>query len=86
MARFALRHLSTLAVLFVPFRWALVGWLAGGLTAFVWGYLLSTVLLSHATFAINSVAHICDLRPFNIRKSLRPRASITPRASLIPVP
>ena len=26
MARFALLHLSVLAVLFVPFRWSLVGW------------------------------------------------------------
>jgi stearoyl-CoA desaturase (delta-9 desaturase) len=33
-------------------------WLAGGFPAFVWGYLLATVLLYHATFAINSVAHL----------------------------
>ena len=33
----------------------------GGLSAFVWGYLLATVVLYHATFAINSVAaHLGD--------------------------
>ena len=39
-------------------------WAVGGFPAFVWGYLLSTVLLYHATFAINSVAHIWGTRPF----------------------
>jgi stearoyl-CoA desaturase (Delta-9 desaturase) len=39
-------------------------WLVGGFSAFAWGYLLSTVLLYHATFAINSVAHIWGTRPF----------------------
>jgi stearoyl-CoA desaturase (delta-9 desaturase) len=39
-------------------------WLAGGFAAFVWGYLLSTVLLYHATFAINSVAHIWGSRRY----------------------
>ena len=37
---------------------------AGGWPAFVWGYLLSTVLLYHATFAINSVAHVWGTRDF----------------------
>jgi stearoyl-CoA desaturase (Delta-9 desaturase) len=36
----------------------------GGLSAFVWGYLLSTVILYHATFAINSVAHVWGTRRF----------------------
>ena len=31
-------------------------WLLGGFAAFVWGYLVATVLLYHATFAINSLA------------------------------
>ena len=30
----------------------------GGLSAFVWGYLLATVLLHRATFAITSVPHV----------------------------
>ena len=32
--------------------------------AFAWGFLLATVALYHATFAINSVAHIWGTRPF----------------------
>jgi stearoyl-CoA desaturase (Delta-9 desaturase) len=39
-------------------------WLAGGFAAFAWGYLLATVLLYHATFAINSVAHVWGTRRF----------------------
>jgi stearoyl-CoA desaturase (Delta-9 desaturase) len=36
----------------------------GGLDAFVWGFLVSTVVLFHATFAINSLAHIWGSRRF----------------------
>ena len=36
----------------------------GGVAAFAWGFLLATVALYHATFAINSVAHIWGTRPF----------------------
>jgi len=39
-------------------------WAAGGFAAFAWGYLLATVCLYHATFAINSVAHIWGTRTF----------------------
>lgn len=39
-------------------------WWAGGAPAFAWGFLLSTVALYHATFAINSIAHIWGTRPF----------------------
>ena len=39
-------------------------WLAGGFAAFAWGYLLATVALYHATFAINSVAHLWGSRSF----------------------
>ena len=38
--------------------------MAGGATAFAWGVMASTVALYHATFAINSVAHIWGSRPF----------------------
>lgn len=38
--------------------------LTGGAAAFVWGYVLSTVLLYHCTFAINSLAHIFGTRRF----------------------
>lgn len=40
-------------------------WIIGGAPAFAWGFLLATVLLYHATFAINSVAHIWGTRPFD---------------------
>jgi len=39
-------------------------WAGGGLPAFVWGYLVATVCLYHATFAINSIAHVWGSRPF----------------------
>jgi stearoyl-CoA desaturase (Delta-9 desaturase) len=33
-------------------------WIFGGSAAFLYGFLLSTVVLSHATFCINSVGHL----------------------------
>jgi len=39
--------------------------LTGGPAAFVWGYLVSTVLLYHGTFAINSLAHLFGSRRFD---------------------
>jgi stearoyl-CoA desaturase (delta-9 desaturase) len=39
-------------------------WVAGGFAAFAWGYLLASVALYHATFAINSVAHLWGSRSF----------------------
>ena len=38
--------------------------LAGGPGAFVWGFLLSTVVVFHATFTINSLAHLWGTRRF----------------------
>jgi len=38
--------------------------LTGGVAVFVWGYVVSTVLLYHCTFAINSLAHIFGSRRF----------------------
>ena len=38
---------------------------AGGRGAFVWGYVVSTVLLYHCTFAINSLAHLFGSRRFD---------------------
>jgi stearoyl-CoA desaturase (delta-9 desaturase) len=38
---------------------------AGGPGAFVWGYVVSTVLLYHCTFAINSLAHLVGSRRFD---------------------
>lgn len=39
--------------------------LSGGPGAFVWGFVLSTVLLFHGTFTINSVAHLWGSRRFD---------------------
>jgi stearoyl-CoA desaturase (delta-9 desaturase) len=46
-------------------------WIAGGFGAFVWGYLLATVALYHATFAINSVAHVWGTRAYPTRDDSR---------------
>jgi len=45
---------------------ALMGglWAAGGLDAFLWGYVVSTCVLMHATFTINSLAHVFGSRRF----------------------
>ena len=39
-------------------------WVIGGPAAFAWGFLVSTVVLYHATFAINSLAHVWGTRTF----------------------
>jgi stearoyl-CoA desaturase (Delta-9 desaturase) len=47
----------------VMFAAAVLG--LGGVNAFLWGYVLSTVLLYHCTFSINSVAHLFGTRRFD---------------------
>jgi len=37
----------------------------GGLNAFLWGFVLSTVVLYHGTFSINSLAHLFGSRRFD---------------------
>ncbi len=39
--------------------------LIGGWPAFLWGYVVSTVVLYHSTFAINSLAHLWGTRRFD---------------------
>ena len=46
----------------VPLALALL--LAGGLPAFVWGFLVSTVMLWHGSFAINSLSHLIGRRRY----------------------
>ena len=36
----------------------------GGYPAFLWGFVVSTVLLWHGTFTINSLAHLWGSKPF----------------------
>lgn len=43
---------------------AITLYLAGGWPAFVWGFLVSTVLLWHGTFTINSLSHVYGSRRY----------------------
>ncbi len=43
----------------------------GGWPAFVWGFALSTVLLWHGTFAINSLAHVFGSRRYSTQDESR---------------
>ena len=44
---------------------------AGGLPAFVWGFLVSTVLTWHTTFAINSLTHVFGRRRYRTTDTSR---------------
>lgn len=47
------------------------GTAAGGLTYFLWGFCLSTVILYHTTFAINSFCHLLGSRRYETGESSR---------------
>ncbi|MBL8693072.1 MAG: acyl-CoA desaturase [Planctomycetes bacterium] len=50
---------------FVPgFVLAALMYLIGGPVAFVWGYVISTVVLWHGTFTINSITHLYGVRRY----------------------
>jgi len=51
--------------------YALASWLLFGWTGFFWGFCLSTVLLWHGTFSINSVMHVFGKRVFPTRDQSR---------------
>ena len=51
--------------------YALAIWLAFGWTGLFWGFFLSTVLLWHGTFAINSLMHVFGKRVFPTRDTSR---------------
>ncbi|HTA88722.1 MAG TPA: acyl-CoA desaturase [Polyangiaceae bacterium] len=58
LARFPeLRFLDRYHVL-VPIAYATALWLAGGTWAIFWGFFVSTTLLWHGTFTINSLTHV----------------------------
>jgi stearoyl-CoA desaturase (Delta-9 desaturase) len=60
-----LRFLNVAGVEILPM--ALLGLaflLIGGASAFVWGFLVSSVLLYHGSFSINSLAHLFGKRPY----------------------
>ncbi|MGE4232821.1 MAG: acyl-CoA desaturase [Bacteriovoracia bacterium] len=48
-----------------PFAMGILLLALGGLEAFYWGFLLSTVFLLHGTFTINSLSHVWGKRRFN---------------------
>jgi stearoyl-CoA desaturase (delta-9 desaturase) len=54
-----------------PVALATVLFLAGGWPALLWGFFVSTVLLWHATFAINSLAHVLGRRRFETTDASR---------------
>ncbi len=53
------------------FLYALASWLLFGWTGLFWGFFLSTVLLWHGTFAINSLMHVFGRRVFPTRDTSR---------------
>ncbi len=44
--------------------YAVALWAVGGVAALVWGYFVSTVLLWHGTFLVNSLAHVVGRRRY----------------------
>jgi stearoyl-CoA desaturase (delta-9 desaturase) len=54
-----------------PMLYGLGLWLAFSWTGLFWGFFLSTVLLWHGTFAINSVTHVFGKRVFETRDTSR---------------
>ena len=60
-----LRWLNRTGMEMVPtFLLALVTFLIGGFPALVWGYFVSTVLLWHGSFSINSLSHMFGTRRY----------------------
>jgi stearoyl-CoA desaturase (delta-9 desaturase) len=49
----------------------LSGTVAGALTGFLWGALVRTFLLHHATYAVNSVGHMTGRRRYEVRDRSR---------------
>jgi stearoyl-CoA desaturase (delta-9 desaturase) len=47
-----------------PLALAALCFAVGGFAGLVWGYAVSTVLLWHATYCVNSVAHLWGFRPY----------------------
>jgi stearoyl-CoA desaturase (delta-9 desaturase) len=48
-----------------PLSLAILCWWVGGVTGLVWGFAVSTVLLWHATYCINSLAHLWGTRRYD---------------------
>jgi stearoyl-CoA desaturase (delta-9 desaturase) len=60
-----LRFLNSKAMEVIPTALlALAFLLLGGMPALAWGYFVSTVLLWHGSFSVNSLAHLIGRRPY----------------------
>lgn len=59
----------TLAIATYVFGLLMTGTAMGGLTYFLWGFCLSTVILYHTTFAINSFCHLLGSRRYETGES-----------------
>lgn len=57
-----------------PLTLALIITLIWGLPGLVWGFMVSTILLWHGTFTINSLSHVFGTRPFQTRDDSRNNA------------
>jgi len=54
-----------------PLALAGLCWWIGGFAGLVWGYAVSTVLLWHATYCVNSVAHVWGFRRYDTADTSR---------------
>ncbi|HTM21260.1 MAG TPA: acyl-CoA desaturase [Kofleriaceae bacterium] len=54
--------------------YALLCWAIAGMGGVVWGFVISTLVLGHVTFLINSVAHLWGTRPYPTRDASRNNA------------
>ncbi len=54
--------------------YALLCYAIAGMGGVVWGFVVSTLVLSHVTFMINSVAHVWGTRPYPTRDQSRNNA------------
>ncbi len=54
-----------------PVSLAVALWLAGGWSALVWGFFISTVLLWHGSFMVNSLAHVFGRRRYRTSDTSR---------------
>lgn len=59
-----------------PLLWALLLFGVGGLPWLVWGFFVSTVVLWHGTFMVNSLAHVWGTRRFATTDTSRNNAVI----------
>ena len=55
----------------VPVMYAALLFIFGGWKFLIWGYFVSTVMVYHVTFSINSLSHMYGSRPFETKDKSR---------------